>query len=121
MGKAKDKKRQGETKKLQRLDMIARSRGLLSAGDLEERVDTSYHGYDEMRFLAGKYRVMINQIYGGYLRQPITVDDNSDILQVYGYCALLDHEPCSNTLKPDTTNYDACDTCPVYKARFNID
>lgn len=99
-----------------RLEKIANSRGFKHANQLEKDVDTSFHGYDQMTAMRERFGVRHNDIYCGYLMQPITVDDNGDSLEVYGGCVLNDNY-CTNTFSPQDHK---CYNCELYIAYFNL-
>lgn len=110
------KRRRNMNRTNDRLDEIARSRGHPDKSALEEWVDTSYHDQTKMNYWRTQFGVGHNDVYCGYLRQPITVDDWGEYLSVYGGC-VLNEAYCTNTESPQENK---CNYCPVYRDYFNI-
>ena len=80
--------------------------------NLESRVTFNY---DQMGELVREIGATHNQIFGGYLRQPIHVhfDNNRKLYKISGNCALNDSN-CAY-YAPDKTAVDVCWNCELYK------
>ncbi|NTV22914.1 MAG: hypothetical protein HGA85_00875 [Nanoarchaeota archaeon] len=75
-------------------------------GSLENRVNM-----DVMSALAKRFNCSVNELFCGYLHQPISYTDNSTSLTVSGGCVFGGQ--C--TFKDRPATYEAC---PVYKKMF---
>jgi len=76
--------------------------------DIGARVDAP-----AMERYAMRFKASIQRLFGGYMRQPIYVNDQGSYLEVSGGCVLRDGT-CSYRAPQDGS---VCYSCPTYLAK----